>query len=92
MASVSKKLGLVIITLVIVLFVCSNSVFAVGEVFHIYGGSATWGFYDSGYSDGFYWGYSNRHPYTSHEMLSGEWAAAIWWNNCGYSHALWLTD
>ncbi|MBN1795680.1 MAG: isopeptide-forming domain-containing fimbrial protein, partial [Sedimentisphaerales bacterium] len=57
------------------------------------GGGVAFNFYPSGYSDGFWWGYSlPRHPYGSHEMLSGEWAAAIYWDQSGSNEAIWLTD
>jgi hypothetical protein len=49
------------------------------------------GFDAAGYSDKLYWGLSPRHAVTGyHEMLSGEWAAAIYYD--GLSEAMWLTD
>jgi hypothetical protein len=98
MTSLKKTLSLAI-TLIIVFFVCNDVVFAYGEPIEIYtndytasGGGVAFNFYPSGYSDGFWWGYTNRHPYYHHEMLSGEHAAAIWWNNCGSNQAIWLPD
>ena len=45
----------------------------------------------AGYSDWMYWGYNSpRHPYEQHEMLWGEWAAAIYYD--GLDNAMWLTD
>jgi uncharacterized repeat protein (TIGR01451 family) len=57
----------------------------------------------AGYSDKFYWGRSPRHPYGEHEMLSGEWGAAIYYDGIptepvdanypdGPKKAMWLTD
>jgi len=41
-------------------------------------------FFASGYSDWMYWGYQEpRHPYPQHEMLSGEWGAAIYCDDVG---------
>ena len=47
-----------------------------------------------GYSDVFWWEqFSPRHNYTRHEMLSGEWGAAIYYDGIGTgSKAMWLTD
>jgi uncharacterized repeat protein (TIGR01451 family) len=62
------------------------------------------GTYDAGgFSDGIYYGISQDHPYTSHEVLSGEWAAAVYYDNIntmivdpndpsGSRQAMWLTD
>ena len=47
-----KKKAVLLTMIIMGLFVYTGHVFAVGEDFHIYGGSTTWGFYDSGYSDG----------------------------------------
>jgi hypothetical protein len=48
-----------------------------------------------GYSDVFWWEqFSPRHNYTRHEMLSGEWGAAIYYDGIGTpgNKAMWLTD
>jgi uncharacterized repeat protein (TIGR01451 family) len=93
MFSLRKKTSCLILVCIISCFVLNNSAFGVGENFTVYGGPTTWGFYDTGYSDGWYWGYSeDEHPHGNHEMLSGEFAAAIWWPNCGSNEAIWLTD
>jgi parallel beta-helix repeat protein len=95
MSTISKKLCSVI-TLTIILFVFSESVFAEGEVFRVYGdpgANCDWGFNHAGYSDNFNWGYEpNRHPYSYHEMLSGEFGAALAWSQSGSNQAYWLTD
>lgn len=48
----------------------------------------------AGYADYFSWGPSPRHEVESaHEMLSGEWAAAIYYNGISTSpKSMWLTD
>jgi len=49
----------------------------------------------AGYSDWWYWGrdYWPRHPYSQHEMLSGEWAGAIYYDGIATGEqAMWLTD
>jgi hypothetical protein len=48
----------------------------------------------AGYSDKFYWGASPRHNVEDeHEMLSGEWGAAIYYDGIGTGNqAMWLTD
>jgi len=51
------------------------------------------GFDTAGYSDKFWWGLSPRHPYSEHEMLSGEWGAAIYYDGIATApEAMWLTD
>lgn len=56
-----------------------------------------------GYSDWWIWGESPRHYYGRHELLSGEWAAAIYYDGIETSpidpndsnsamQAMWLTD
>lgn len=56
-----------------------------------------------GFSDWWYWGASPRHEHLQHEMLSGEYAAAIYYdgirtepldpnNPSSENHAMWLTD
>jgi hypothetical protein len=47
----------------------------------------------AGYSDVIEYGYSLEHPYTYHELLSGEWAAAIYYDGIEDApQAMWLTD
>jgi len=47
----------------------------------------------AGYGDLFYWGNSPYHPHSSHELLSGEWAAAIYYDGIATdSNAMWLTN
>ena len=47
----------------------------------------------AGYSDVIEYGYSLEHPYTYHELLSGEWGAAIYYDGIKDAHkAMWLTD
>lgn len=47
----------------------------------------------AGYSDKFWWGLSPRHPYSEHEMLCGEWGAAIYYDGIATGEeAMWLTD
>jgi hypothetical protein len=47
----------------------------------------------AGYGDEFYWGNSPYHPHTRHELLSGEWAAAIYYDGIASDpDAMWLTD
>ena len=48
----------------------------------------------AGYSDKFWWGPSPRHNHPGyHEMLSGEWGAAIYYDGIATgSEAMWLTD
>ena len=62
----------------------------------VYLGCPSWQaeFDSAGYSDCFYWGYSVFHQYDSHEMLSGEWAAAIYYDgiDTNSNQAKWLTD
>ncbi len=49
-----------------------------------------------GFCDWYHWGgagLSECHPYDYHEMLSGEWAAAIYYDGIATDpHAMWLTD
>jgi len=47
----------------------------------------------AGYADKFYWGLSPYHPHGYHELLSGEWGAAIYYDgNPKAPKAMWLTD
>jgi len=47
----------------------------------------------AGYGDEFYWGYSPYHPHASHELLSGEWAGAIYYDGIDTGDgSMWLTD
>jgi hypothetical protein len=47
----------------------------------------------AGYSDEIDWGLSDYHPYGSHELLSGEWGAAIYYDGISTSpNAMWLSD
>ncbi len=47
----------------------------------------------AGYGDFFEWGYSPYHPHAKHELLSGEWAAAIYYDGIDSANkAMWLTD
>jgi len=51
------------------------------------------GFDAAGFSDKFWWGTSPRHNFTEHEMLWGEWAAAIYYDGIATApKAMWLTD
>ncbi len=61
----------------------------------VYLGCQSWQmeFDSAGYSDCFYWGNTSFHPFSSHEMLSGEWGAAIYYNGISTTNqAMWLTD
>ena len=58
-------------------------------------------FYPSGYSDGWFWGKSDRHHNwnggdpmygDAHEMLSGEWVAAIYYDGIHDNRTQWLTN
>jgi hypothetical protein len=68
-----------------VLFAVPSISYAQDEYFRLgsSASAATFDFYPSGYSDGWYWGASsdpNRHAHWtsgSHEMLSGEWSAGL---------------
>jgi hypothetical protein len=98
MRNLTNKSNIAIV-LIVILFVFNVNLFAEDEPFGVYtnddtasGGGVAFNFYPSGYSDGFWWGHTDRHPYTSHEMLSGEWAAALYWNQCGSNETRWLTD
>lgn len=54
-----------------------------------------YGYMDAaGYSDVIMWGYEpNHHPHSYHEVLSGEWGAAIFYNGIQTEpNAMWLTD
>lgn len=49
----------------------------------------------AGYSDWWDWGRNDwpRHPYSAHEMLSGEWAGAVHYDGIASGNqAMWLTD
>jgi hypothetical protein len=47
----------------------------------------------AGYTDEMNWGNSPYHPHTYHELMSGEWAAAIYYDGIATgSKAMWLTD
>ena len=47
----------------------------------------------AGYSDVINWGFSDYHPYDSHELLSGEWGAAIYYNGIlSEPKTMWLTN
>jgi hypothetical protein len=52
------------------------------------------GFDAAGYSDWMYWGNNGvRHTYyPTHEMLWGEWAAAIYYDVIAGQKAMWLTN
>lgn len=47
----------------------------------------------AGYSDDFYYNRTDLHSYGTHEMLSGEWAAAIYYDGIAAEpNAMWLTN
>lgn len=47
----------------------------------------------AGYGDYFNWWESPYHPHESHELLSGEWAAAIYYDGIDTGDSsMWLTD
>jgi hypothetical protein len=54
------------------------------------GGGVAFNFFQSGYSDGWYWGLTTKHPFYSHEMLSGEWASGILYNGSHNGKTEWL--
>lgn len=79
-----------------ILLLIPTVLYAEGEVFWLvsdYSDSPVvkFGFNNAGYSDGWYWGHSNRHPYDSHEMLTGEWASALYFTGIQNNKAQWLT-
>ncbi|MCX5636986.1 MAG: hypothetical protein NTX52_04740 [Planctomycetota bacterium] len=97
-----------------VLFVFVYSVYGVvpsGDMFTI-GGSGSVGtdqglgciFDAAGYSDGIYYGQTDIHNFGLHEVLSGEWGAAVYYDGINTSptkdpndppdrrQAMWLTD
>jgi hypothetical protein len=88
--------------IIIVLLETPSILFASGEPISLYALDAQnrhfveFDFYPSGYSDGFYWGPSARHlnwnEGYSHEMLSGEWAAGIYYNGIHDNKTQWLAD
>ncbi|HLB74287.1 MAG TPA: LamG-like jellyroll fold domain-containing protein [Sedimentisphaerales bacterium] len=63
------------------------------QVLHM-GSPVSFGEFDAGgYADWCWWGPSARHGYEYHEMLSGEWAGAIYYNGIATGdQAMWLTD
>jgi len=82
-----------------IIFIFNEILFAWNnEDFHIYSdpngayNPCVWGFTYAGYSDYFIWGYSDRHPQESHELLSGEFAAALAWSQGNSNQIYWLTD
>jgi len=47
----------------------------------------------AGYGDEFWWGNSPYHPHAYHELLSGEWGAAIYYEGIATdSNAMWVTN
>jgi hypothetical protein len=87
-----RKLNLAVI--IVIVCIISNFAKAVKwEDFWLYdpNSSCVWGLTYAGYSDSFDWNYSVRHN-GSHEMLSGEWAAALAWSQGSSSQIYWLTD
>lgn len=47
----------------------------------------------AGFSDDFYWDNSPYHPHDYHELLSGEWGAAIYYDGISTDpNAMWMTD
>jgi len=79
-------------------FFCVPSAHSVTGDFEMYSSPTnpivTMNFDAAGYSDWWYWGYHwPRHPYSEHEMLSGEWAAALHYDGIASGNdAMWLTD
>jgi len=85
------------LSILIILFIVCDSVYALGSDFYLADGTGvtSWEFDIAGYSDGFYWGESQRHlNYVGnpHEMLSGEWASGIYYNGIHNNKTQWLTD
>jgi len=88
-----------VILFIFVLFATPTFLYAAYEPIGLYtndyyasNGGVAFDFYPSGYSDGWYWGYSDRHQQDSHEMLSGEWASGIFYNGIHDNKTQWLTD
>jgi len=78
--------AIILIAPIAFFFICNISAFGFYEPFGLYSDDyqsldegVAYNFYPSGYSDGFWYGKSVRHPHGPHEMLSGEWAAAIFY-------------
>ena len=94
MCTKKSFIGLSLICL-FVLFVNSSFLYAYGESFGVYSEASevAFEFYPSGYSDGWYWGYSeDKHEYSSHEVLSGDFGAAIFFSGIRDNKAMWLTQ
>ena len=82
-------------------FAVSSILCAEGEPIELYThdpvaatGGVAFNFYQSGYSDGFWWGETDRHSgHGHHEMLSGEFGAAVFYNNIATApNAMWLQE
>ena len=68
---------LTVVLIIIAVFSCVPSALAVDKDFEMYSSETNpivkMNFDAAGYSDWWYWGYHwPRHPYSQHEMLSGE--------------------
>src|SRR3972149_8137403 len=99
MENVGKKSSLTIVLIMaFVFFIYDVSVFAAGESFWLYTnddealtGGVSFGFYPSGYSGGFHYGKADRHRFGPHEMLSGEFGAAIYYSDVNtHPDAMWF--
>jgi len=78
------------------IFINSKTALAAPSDWHVMIGAPNfYGDLDAGgYSDWIWWGYEpNHHPYSYHEVLSGEYGAALYYNSISTEpNAMWLTD
>jgi hypothetical protein len=95
--SIRRGVSIFCLFIVLALFVIPTVLFAQDEPIGLYthdyyasSGGVAFNCYPSGYSDGWYWGWTSRHKKYSHETLSGEWAAAIYYNGIHNNKANWL--
>ena len=105
--SITKNISALCLFTLLFLFATASILHAEGEPIKIYtnddmasNGGVAFNCYPSGYSDGWYWGVSERHlnynPYPwepqYHEMLSGEYGAAIYYNGITNNQSMWLSN
>ncbi len=81
----------------------SSDIFTIGRIGSNSTDEGISGTFDAGgYSDGIYYGITDIHPFSSHELLSGEWGAAVHYDGINSPYissdpnlgrqAMWLTD
>jgi hypothetical protein len=88
------SIKIILLSIVVCFLVNSDSFASTPSQYAIEIGDPNWfGDFDAaGYSDWIWYGPSASHPYAYHEILSGDWGAAVYYDSIQNGKSMWLTD